>query len=1406
MAVDDEDVIDHVVVKVGADTDNFAKEATAGVKKEQKKIPTAKVRLVADKTGFVKSAQEELAKVRYPLQYKVKLVADSSQFLKSAREALKKEALKPGQLEYKVKLVADERVGRGARGRIVDNARMIEQVITRNAQRENDNRVRAAERAEQQKIRAAQRAETERVRAAERAARQQEKIDRERRRSLEKSLNPPTLIDLGGEGFRPMNLLYASVAALTPALLAMSSSALQAASSVAALGSAGIGASLALGGIAVSFAPVANALQLAKTVDTQGLVTSAKRAVGGADDLARAQRDIAAAQRDEKAAYAGIHKARQEAIRDLEDLRKAVRDLDNEYKSNQISVAEAERDERATNANFFATALDRARAHQDTLDARTRLKDTQLERKQKREDLARSLKSGIEGSDKVVQARERARDARDRRLNAQAASARKMQSSLGGATSASEQLQQALAQMSPAARDMYDWFRANDKMLKGLQRTIQQGVLPGFTTFLREISKTPKGGKSTLQVAAEYAAELGGIVSKYAGQFGKLTQSPFFRDDMATMQKNNAKAFDNLGQAIERSIRPVSRILAAASPLLVSFSEKLIEIADRFDSFIENAARNGSLQKWFADAAYQAGLWWDVLSNIGELLKNVFLQSLPAGGSLVESLRDFTADLAKWSGSGSGQKEIKEFFQLFADLPYAQIRDFLIQFAEVFTVMRLVPWALTNPFFAALGILATSNMGGATTLLAGIAKVAETVGGVIAAHPQATAFLLGLLSLSKLSKGGGGILFKLAGLDKLTDLLRGKFAVLDKFIGGGAKTGVMNVQAAVVNIYGGAGIPGGGVGGGAPGRAGGAAAGAGRAGGLLAGMFWPAMIAALAEFTFSEEGKRARIATQTAVIHAVGATIGVISSRSLAERIKNPIGSVIADAVGIAAALFGKDKTREQSTFDALRKAAIGSKGKGGAGVFTSPLVQNYITARKASVKTAVDKAREEQGPEAARRLQLLETGASVRALSAQLQLFGRGKDEADAYAKAVFDLNSMLYESKVNSYLAAGAVDKHGTSMQNAGKKADEVRPKITILNEEVNKLTGDKQISFTLDGVEEVKTNLEGLAAYQQLLRQNKPFTEANIQRQKQIFAKNSGGGNTFATEQRASGGVVGGYSPHPKADNIPAWLTANEYVQPVSAVKYYGTDFMDAIRSRQFPRFAAGGPVDKWPFVVKVPKEAGEIEAGMGWTPYTGPAPKGVGAIKGLTDKMAIAAIDAAANAGAHVVSGLRPGAITVTGNRSYHGYGRAVDFAPPSMQLFEYLKNKYDGAIRELIYSPAGKRQVWNGKPHMYTGAVRATHWDHVHLAMAQGGQVPARTYDSGGYLPPGYSLAFNGTRQPETIRTARQEAALRGPMRLDRRDLALLAASMQATAPGIVNMDGRRVAELTNRYNYVPSGV
>lgn len=61
------------------------------------------------------------------------------------------------------------------------------------------------------------------------------------------------------------------------------------------------------------------------------------------------------------------------------------------------------------------------------------------------------------------------------------------------------------------------------------------------------------------------------------------------------------------------------------------------------------------------------------------------------------------------------------------------------------------------------------------------------------------------------------------------------------------------------------------------------------------------------------------------------------------------------------------------------------------------------------------------------------------------------------------------------------------------------------------------------------------------------------------------------------------------------------------------------------------------------------------------------------------------------------------------------GCAIDI-PPKREIFDWIKTNYAGITFELIYSPAGKEQIYKGQPHVYTGAVKATHYNHLHWSV------------------------------------------------------------------------------------------
>lgn len=79
-------------------------------------------------------------------------------------------------------------------------------------------------------------------------------------------------------------------------------------------------------------------------------------------------------------------------------------------------------------------------------------------------------------------------------------------------------------------------------------------------------------------------------------------------------------------------------------------------------------------------------------------------------------------------------------------------------------------------------------------------------------------------------------------------------------------------------------------------------------------------------------------------------------------------------------------------------------------------------------------------------------------------------------------------------------------------------------------------------------------------------------------------------------------------------------------------------------------------------------------------------------------------------------------TVSGNKSMHASGMAIDVAGPRpgdksamLAIANWWRANYGAKLAELIHTPLGNKQIKNGSNYTYAGAVARQHHDHVHIA-------------------------------------------------------------------------------------------
>jgi phage-related minor tail protein len=234
-------------------------------------------------------------------------------------------------------------------------------------------------------------------------------------------------------------------------------------------------------------------------------------------------------------------------------------------------------------------------------------------------------------------------------------------------------------------------------------------------------------------------------------------------------------------------------------------------------------------------------------------------------------------------------------------------------------------------------------------------------------------------------------------------------------------------------------------------------------------------------------------------------------------------------------------------------------------------------------------------------------------------------------------------------------------------------------------------------------------------------------------------------LAAGRMASGGLLRGPGG-PRGDRIPIMASDREFMQPADAVAHYGVPFMEAIRKRQLPRFASGGPIGQ------IGMEARAINKVEAWG--TGQRmDRGLNKIMSMFSSAgggnlgqwiaaALAITNTAATWGAAIrrrvmfESGGNPNAINLTDSNFLAGH--------PSQGLMQTIPSTFFG------YHQAGTSFSITDPVANIAAAINYIKSRYGTIFAID---PPVRGYDRGGMLPPGLSMAYNGTGRPEPVGAA-----------------------------------------------------
>lgn len=407
--------------------------------------------------------------------------------------------------------------------------------------------------------------------------------------------------------------------------------------------------------------------------DNARRIADARRAVADATENAArrvqaAERGLRDAQEASRFAQDRLNDARKTAKERLQDLNLELRQAALDEEGAAIGLERAKERFNEVAANPFASALDRREAKLAYQQALQQVDEVA----ERNDDLAREggelRKKGIKGSDEVVDAKRAIRDAQQAELDAERAlvdarrdsvravadaqrhlaDAQKQAAGPTAATAAAtNQLEQAMAKLSPEARD-FAYFIADELIpaLEGLRNEVAAELLPTIENGLRRLLTT------LLPAVTEQLVESARGAAKWFERLFTFLGSKQFTQDFTFIGDGNQRALRRFGAAalfLLRALTDIMVVVAQPGGLLDGFSRWVREVAKGWAEATSLNRETGKMFNFFDRSARVIGLWGDIFRNTWGGLVGLGSAGSKAGMGLLRSLRRATRNFDQWT-------------------------------------------------------------------------------------------------------------------------------------------------------------------------------------------------------------------------------------------------------------------------------------------------------------------------------------------------------------------------------------------------------------------------------------------------------------------------------------------------------------------------------------------------------------------------------------------------------------------------------------------------------------------------------------------------------------------------------------------------------------------------------------
>ncbi|MCX5158076.1 hypothetical protein OOK39_02010 [Streptomyces sp. NBC_00264] len=411
---------------------------------------------------------------------------------------------------------------------------------------------------------------------------------------------------------------------------------------------------------------------------------AAQRNAAAARAVQDAERSLAQSQKDAKQAQQDLTDARRQAALELEDLNSRLADAQLSQRDATLGVQEAQAELNRTMADAKSTQLDKDRAQLSYDQAVQRLKEQTTETLRLKGETAAANKAGVEGSDTVVQAQDRlakaqqqvadrargVRDAQAEAARTQVETARQVaqaqervseatanvavaqqsaadavssaqrqiasasQSAAGGvdqAALAQAKYQAELAKLTPAARGTFNAFVSLKSAFSDWSESLQPQVMPLFTRALIGLKNSLPGLTPVVLAAAR---AIGTLQDRVSAGF----KSPWWQTFKQDLAGSVEPAIVGLGASFGRIFKGMSGVVQAFLPHIESISSTMQRITGRFATWGTSLKGSPQFERFLSYAAEQGPVLARAIGDISSAFYQMARATAPLSGPVLTAL------------------------------------------------------------------------------------------------------------------------------------------------------------------------------------------------------------------------------------------------------------------------------------------------------------------------------------------------------------------------------------------------------------------------------------------------------------------------------------------------------------------------------------------------------------------------------------------------------------------------------------------------------------------------------------------------------------------------------------------------------------------------------------------------